>query len=125
MIHFYGIKPTVLDVDINPWFIPERKVKGFELVSFSGNVNFEEAKEVKRPSTGNTLKPVSLGQMVVAKAVAMKHVRHSVARTHPGPADELAGRSESERWDSAVMQSPTSIGGRVGAKWECLAYCAG
>lgn len=48
MIHFYGIKPTVLDVDINPWFIPERKVKGFELVSFSGDVNFEEAKEVKR-----------------------------------------------------------------------------
>lgn len=48
MINFYGIKPTVLDVDINPWFIPERKVKGFELVSFSGDVNFEEAKEVKR-----------------------------------------------------------------------------
>ncbi|WP_420575187.1 DUF4230 domain-containing protein [Ekhidna sp.] len=48
MVHFYGIKPTVLDVDINPWFIPERKVKGFELVSFSGDVDFEEAKEVKR-----------------------------------------------------------------------------
>ncbi|MEQ9468353.1 MAG: DUF4230 domain-containing protein [Ekhidna sp.] len=48
MIHFYGIKPAILDVDINPWFIPERKVKGFELVSFSGDVNFEEAKEVKR-----------------------------------------------------------------------------
>ena len=48
MIHFYGIKPTILDADINPWFIPERKVKGFELVSFSGKVNFEEAKEVKR-----------------------------------------------------------------------------
>ena len=48
MIHFYGIKPTVLDVDINPWFIPERKVKGFELVSFSGDVDFKEAKEVKR-----------------------------------------------------------------------------
>ncbi|MEQ8629678.1 DUF4230 domain-containing protein [Ekhidna sp.] len=48
MIHFYGVKPTVLDADINPWFIPERKVKGFELVSFSGKVNFEEAKEVKR-----------------------------------------------------------------------------
>lgn len=48
IVHFYGIKPAVLDVDINPWFIPERKVKGFELVSYSGDVNFTEAKEVKR-----------------------------------------------------------------------------
>lgn len=48
IVHFYGIKPSVLDVDINPWFIPERKVKGFELVSYSGDVNFMEAKEVKK-----------------------------------------------------------------------------
>jgi hypothetical protein len=47
-VHFFGIKPVILDTDINPWFIPERKVKGFELVNFSGKVNFEDAKAVKK-----------------------------------------------------------------------------
>jgi len=47
-VHFFGIKPVILDTDINPWFIPERKVKGFELVDYSGKVNFEDAKAVKK-----------------------------------------------------------------------------
>lgn len=47
-VNFFGIKPQILDADINPWFIPERKVKGFELVAYSGKVNFEDAKEVKK-----------------------------------------------------------------------------
>jgi hypothetical protein len=47
-VHFFGIKPEVLDTDINPWFIPERKVKGFELVDYSGKVSFEDAKAVKK-----------------------------------------------------------------------------
>ena len=47
-VHFFGIKPVILDTDINPWFIPERKVKGFELVNYSGKVNFEDAKAVKK-----------------------------------------------------------------------------
>lgn len=47
-VNFFGLKPQILDADINPWFIPERKVKGFELVAYSGKVNFEEAKEVKK-----------------------------------------------------------------------------
>ncbi len=48
IIHLYGLQPVILDYDINPWFIPERKVKGFELVDYSGDVNFEDAKDVKR-----------------------------------------------------------------------------
>jgi len=47
-VHFFGFKPKVLDADINPWFIPERRVKGFELVDYSGDVNFEDAKLVKK-----------------------------------------------------------------------------
>jgi hypothetical protein len=47
-IHFFGIKPAVLSADINPWFIPQQKVKGFELVDYSGRVNFEDAKAVKK-----------------------------------------------------------------------------
>lgn len=48
IIRFYGLEPCILDKDINPWFIPERKVKGFELVDFYKNATFEEAKEVKK-----------------------------------------------------------------------------
>jgi hypothetical protein len=47
-VHFFGIKPVILDTDINPWFIPERKIKGFELVDYSGEVDFEDAKAVKK-----------------------------------------------------------------------------
>ena len=31
-IHLIGLKPRILTSDINPWFIPEKKVKGFEIV---------------------------------------------------------------------------------------------
>lgn len=48
VIHFYGLHPEILDKDINPWFIPQRNVKGFELVNYSGDVNFQDAKEVKK-----------------------------------------------------------------------------
>ncbi len=46
-VHFFGITPEILDTDINPWFIPEQKVKGFELVSYSNTMTFEDAREVK------------------------------------------------------------------------------
>lgn len=47
IIHFYGLNPVVLDKDINPWFIPEQKIKGFELIDYYGDASFEEAKLVK------------------------------------------------------------------------------
>lgn len=63
-INFYGIKPEVLDVDINPWFIPERKVKGFELVTYSEDVSFIEAKEVKRQCKQKLLAQAKGAQIV-------------------------------------------------------------
>ena len=47
LIRFYGLAPVVLDKDINPWFVPEQKIKGFELVHYYKNAEFEEAKKVK------------------------------------------------------------------------------
>lgn len=47
IIRFYGLSPEILDKDINPWFIPEKRIKGFELVDFYKKATFEEAKEVK------------------------------------------------------------------------------
>lgn len=47
-IHLYNLAPVVLDHDINPWFIPKQKIKGFELVDFSKGATFKEAIEVKK-----------------------------------------------------------------------------
>lgn len=35
-------KPEILSVEMNPWFIPERKVKGFEILKLKGKVNQED-----------------------------------------------------------------------------------
>jgi len=47
LMRFYGLSPVILDKDINPWFIPENNIKGFELVDFYKKATFEEAKIVK------------------------------------------------------------------------------
>ncbi len=48
-IYFKDFEPQILDCDINPWYIPEQKVPGFELVKATGKVknDYEEAARVK------------------------------------------------------------------------------
>ena len=46
-IHVFNATPKLLDVDINPWFIPERGVPGFEIFMSEGDVDFETVREVK------------------------------------------------------------------------------
>lgn len=46
-IHIMGLAPTVLNADINPWFIPEKGVPGFEILDVNGRIDFEDAKKVK------------------------------------------------------------------------------
>lgn len=46
-LHFFGLEPQILDADINPWFIPERAVPGFEIIDYQGAVNFKDAQRVK------------------------------------------------------------------------------
>ena len=46
-IHIMGLAPTVLNADINPWFIPEKGVPGFEILDVNGRIDFEDAKRVK------------------------------------------------------------------------------
>lgn len=48
VIYLYGLSPVILDADINPWFIPEQKIKGFELVEYSRKARFEDAAKVKK-----------------------------------------------------------------------------
>ena len=42
-IFIKNLDPVLLDVDINPWFIPERKVPGFELIRATGKARNERA----------------------------------------------------------------------------------
>lgn len=46
-LHFFGLAPKILNTDINPWFIPEKGVPGFDILTYSGKVNFQDAKKVK------------------------------------------------------------------------------
>jgi hypothetical protein len=47
-LHFFGLAPKILDADINPWFIPEKGVAGFDILTYNGRVNFKDAKKVKQ-----------------------------------------------------------------------------
>ena len=42
-IYLFGIKPKILDYDINPWFIPEKKVKGFEIIAATNRASNAES----------------------------------------------------------------------------------
>lgn len=46
-LHFFGLAPKILNSDINPWFIPEKGVAGFDILTYNGKVNFKDAKKVK------------------------------------------------------------------------------
>ena len=39
IIVFKNVKPQILSCDINPWFIPQKKVKGYEIVKITGKVD--------------------------------------------------------------------------------------
>lgn len=46
-LHFFGISPKILNADINPWFIPEKGIPGFEILDYNGRVDFRDSKKVK------------------------------------------------------------------------------
>lgn len=49
IVYFRNFEPKILDCDINPWYIPERQIKGFELVVATGKIKepFEDSRKVK------------------------------------------------------------------------------
>jgi hypothetical protein len=46
-LHIFGLSPKILNADINPWFIPEKGIPGFDLLTYNGKVNFKDSKKVK------------------------------------------------------------------------------
>lgn len=47
-IHIMGMSPSILNADINPWFIPEKGVPGFEILDMNSKADFRDAKIVKQ-----------------------------------------------------------------------------
>ncbi|MEQ9440615.1 MAG: hypothetical protein RIG62_16300 [Cyclobacteriaceae bacterium] len=47
-LHFFGLEPQILNADINPWFIPERGIPGFDIINYQGAVDFRDAQRVKQ-----------------------------------------------------------------------------
>ncbi|HAA17219.1 MAG TPA: hypothetical protein DCR93_23025 [Cytophagales bacterium] len=45
-----GAQPKILDLDINPWYIPELNIKGFEIIQSAGakKINFNDIAILKR-----------------------------------------------------------------------------
>ncbi|WP_200977704.1 DUF4230 domain-containing protein [Echinicola sp. 20G] len=48
IVHIIGLTPKILNADINPWFIPEKGIPGFQILDEKGQVNFHDAKRVKQ-----------------------------------------------------------------------------
>ncbi len=46
-LHFFGFAPKILNADINPWFIPEKGIPGFDILTYNGRVDFNDSKKVK------------------------------------------------------------------------------
>lgn len=53
IVYITGVKVDILNADINPWFIPEHGVPGFEIIEANRNVDFEDAKIVKQQCIDN------------------------------------------------------------------------
>ena len=60
-------EPTIFPVEMNPWFIPERGVKGFEVLRLKGNVSIEEVKIIKS-NLKNQLKEQAMDRNILNQA---------------------------------------------------------
>lgn len=77
IIHFRDFDPQILNYDINPWFIPEKKIKGFELIVATG--------KIKNPLGESTKVKIRCKERLRAKAMdagileqAKKNARESL-----------------------------------------------
>ena len=81
-----------------------------------------QTRRVKCPSPDKTSASGSLGQMAVAQAADMKHVRHCMAGTHAGPANKPTGRNCPVNVIKRRHAPLAGIHGRAGER-ECRASC--
>ncbi|MBC8485284.1 MAG: DUF4230 domain-containing protein [Bacteroidetes bacterium] len=79
IIYFRDFDPQILNYDINPWFIPEKKIKGFELIVATGKIKhpLEESTKVKiRCKEKLRTQAIEAGILEQAKQNARESLKH-------------------------------------------------
>lgn len=64
-LYIRNVEPKIISTEMNPWFIPERGVKGFEILRLRGKVNTDNIKSVK-----SNLKKQLLDQAIAREIVS-------------------------------------------------------
>lgn len=70
IIYFIGLHPEILSCHINPWFIPESKVKGFEVLVATGQANHPKYIQAVKQDCLDKLRTSALQQQILEKAQA-------------------------------------------------------
>ena len=70
IIYFIGLHPEILSCHINPWFIPERNVKGFEILIATGKANHPRYIQSVKQDCLDKLRSSALQQQILEKAQA-------------------------------------------------------
>lgn len=73
-----GLEPQILSCDINPWFIPELGLKGFEIIEFNKNAdNIKILKQVKRNCLDSLrIRAIRSEILLKAKQNAEQNLKH-------------------------------------------------
>ncbi len=69
-IHLIGVKPEILSCTINPWFIPEKQVKGFEVILISNKANRPKYMQMVKKETLRKLRENALKANILERAKA-------------------------------------------------------
>ncbi len=70
IVYFIGLTPEILSCNINPWFIPEKKVKGFELILYTGKAADPKYVEEVKEKCVEELRESAMKQDILSKAEA-------------------------------------------------------
>ncbi|MBC7450295.1 MAG: DUF4230 domain-containing protein [Cytophagales bacterium] len=68
VVYFIGIHPEILSCHINPWLIPEKKVKGFEILVCTGKAAKQQYIQIVKQSCLDKLRESALNQQILEKA---------------------------------------------------------
>ena len=67
-IHLIGLKPEILSCTINPWFIPEKQVKGFEVILVSQKANQPKYMQIVKEETLKKLRNNAIEANILEQA---------------------------------------------------------
>ncbi len=90
-VYLIGVKPSILNCDINPWFIPEQKVKGFEIIVATNKANDPNFLVKVKTNCLNKLRAQaeSNGILSHAKVNAEESLKHFFSLLLSEPIDEV------------------------------------